>query len=250
VEGDYIGIYFTTGSLCTSPPYSGYDGRWYIEADKIPCINQTFLVPEEPGDTISIYGTGSTGEGKLSIGSEILIGYANIGVPICFKREDQDSIDIVKALEGGDGIIEFCLVDNNIDSIAWANEAAKADLLKNANSAIKATFITNRSDIRSGQIIVLSSTKRDINQQFIVQGVELVRVDVIEYYGTAEVPYKPAAEAVIGYKPAAEAEVPYRPADSGGEIIYYIFNVTIANKFRKLEDLFIYLLGRADESIK
>jgi len=169
-------------------------------------------------------------------------------VPICFKREDQDSIDTIKALEGGDGIIEFCLVDNNIDSIAWANEAAKADLLKNANSAIKATFITNRSDIRSGQIITLNSTKRDINQQFIVQSVELVRVDVITEYPT--IPYKPAAEAEIGYKPASEAEEGYRRAGDSGGIIHYIFNVTIANKFKKLEDLFIYLLNRTDESLK
>lgn len=248
VEGDYIGIYFTAGYLCSVPPYSGYDGRWYIKADKIPCTNQTFEVPELPGDTVSIYGTGSIGGGELAVGSEILIGYTTLGVPICFKREDQESIDTIKALEGGDGIIEFCLVDNNIDSIAWANEAAKADLLKNANSAIKATFITNRSDIRSGQIITLSSNKRDINQQFIVQSVELVRVDVLTEWPT--IPYKPAAEAEIGYKPASEAEKGYRSAGDSGGIIYYIFNVTIANKFKKLEDLFIYLLNRTDESVK
>jgi len=188
------------------------------------------------------------GEGELAIGSEILIGYSVSGVPICFKREDQESIDTIKALEGGDGIIEFCLVDNNIDSIVWANEVAKADLFKNTNSAIKATFITNRSDIRSGQIITLSSTKRDINQQFIVQSVELVRVDVITEWPT--IPYKPADQAEIGYKPASEAEKGYRAAGDSGGIIYYIFNVTIANKFKKLEDLFLYLLNRADESVK
>ena len=244
VEGDFIGIYFTAGYLCCAIP--GYtNSKWYIKEDKIPCTNQTFSLGD---DTLSIYGTGSIGKGELSIGSEILIGYTNIGVPICFKREDQDSIDTIKALEGGDGIIEFCLVDNNIDSIAWANEAAKADLLKNANLAIKATFITNRNDIRSGQIITLSSTKRNINQQFIVQSVELVRVDVLTEFPT--IPYKPAAEAEIGYKPASEAEKGYRAAGDSGGIIYYIFNVTIANKFKKLEDLFIYLLGRADESVK
>jgi len=181
-------------------------------------------------------------------GVELLVGYYSIGVPICLKRDDQDSIDSVKAIEGGDGIFEFCITDNNIDNIAWASEVAKADLLQNANPVVNATFITNRSDIKSGQIITLNSTKRNINQQFIVQKIELIRVDVIEYYGTAEVPYKPAAEAVIGYKPAAEAEVPYKLADSGGEIIYYVFNVTIANKFRKLEDLFLYLLSRSEES--
>ena len=244
VEGDFIGIYFTAGYLCAAIP--GYsNSRWYIKEDKIPCTNQVFSLGD---DTVSIYGTGSIEEGELSIGSEILVGYSVSGVPICFKREDQESIDTIKALEGGDGIIEFCLVDNNIDSIAWANEAAKADLLKNANSAIKATFITNRSDIRSGQIITLSSTKRGINQQFIVQRVELVRVDVLTEWPT--IPYKPAAEAEIGYKPASEAEEGYRAAGDSGGVIYYIFNVTIANKFKKLEDLFLYLLNRTDESIK
>jgi len=244
VAGDYIGIYFTAGYLCAAIP--GYTNlKWYIEEDKIPCTNQDFSLGD---DAISIYGTGSIGSGELAVGSKILIGYSVSGVPICFKREDQESIDTIKALEGGDGIIEFCLVDNNIDSLDWANEAAKADLLKNANSAIKATFITNRSDIRSGQIITLSSTKRNINQQFIVQSVELVRVDVLTEWPT--IPYKPADQAEIGYKPASEAEKGYRAAGDSGGIIYYIFNVTIANKFKKLEDLFIYLLNRTDESLK
>jgi len=245
VEGDYIGIVFTAGYICAAEP--GYSGKWYINEDKIPCTNQTFEATVT-NDTISIYGTGSIGEGELSIGSELLVGYTALGVPICFKREDQDSIDIIKALEGGDGIIEFCLVDNNIDSIAWANETAKADLLKNADPTIKATFVTNRSDIKTGQIITLNSTKRNINQQFIVQGVELVRVDVITEFPT--IPYKPADQAVIGYKPASEAEKGYRAAGDSGGLIYYIFNVTIANKFKKLEDLFIYLLNRTDESLK
>lgn len=180
-------------------------------------------------------------------GDEIILSYG-ITKSVMLKREDQDSIDKIQAIEGGDGIFEFCLVDNNIDSIAWANEAAKADLLKNADPTLKATFITNRSDIRSGQIITLFSTKRNINQQFIVQSVELVRVDVLTEWPT--IPYKPADQAEIGYKPASEAEKGYRAARDSGGIIYYIFNVTIANKFRKLEDLFIYLLNRTDESIK
>ncbi len=188
------------------------------------------------------------GTGTPAVDVELLIIYTVLGMPLCFRRDDQDSIDTVKANEGGDGVFEFCLVDNNIDSIAWANEAAKADLLKNADPTIKATFITNRSDIKTGQIITLSSIKRDINQQFIVQKVELVRVDVITEWPT--ITYKPAAEAKIGYKPASEAEEGYRAAGDSGDIIYYIFNVTIANKFKKLEDLFIYLLNRADESLK
>ncbi len=242
-EGDFIGIYFTSG-MCMMHFAGG--GRWALYGDQSSCSMATFNFTADR--TISLYGTGPITEGELTIGGEILVGYSTIRVPICFKREDQDSIDNIKTLECGDGIIEFCLVDNNIDSIAWANEAAKADLLKNADPNIRATFITNRSDIKSGQIITLNSIKRNINQQFIVQSIELIRVDVLTEWPT--IPYKPAAKAKIGYKPASEAEKEYRLAGDSGGIIYYIFNVTIANKFKKLEDLFIYLLGRADESVK
>ena len=65
----------------------------------------------------------------------------------------------------------------------------------------------------------------------------MIRVNVLTEWPT--IPYKPATKAEIGYKPASEADKGYRSV-SGSNIIYYIFNVTIANKFKKLEDLFIY----------
>lgn len=105
VEGDYIGIYFTAGYVCAVEP--GYSGKWYLNEDKIPCTNQIFNA-STTNDTVSIYGTGSIGEGggELTVGSELLLGYSTLGVSICFKREDKNSIDIIKALEGGDGIID------------------------------------------------------------------------------------------------------------------------------------------------
>jgi len=182
-------------------------------------------------------------------GDEIVITYG-ADVAIIIKWDDQDSIDAIKAIEGGDGIFEYCITDNNIDTKEWAIDVAKADLLQNADPIIEGTFTTNKSDIRSGQIITLNSTKRNINQDFLVQKVELVRVDVIEY-GIAEIPYKPAAEAIIGYKPTAEAEVSYKPTDSGGGvIIYYIYQVTIATKLKGLEDLLLSLLYQSSESLK
>jgi len=182
-------------------------------------------------------------------GDEIVITYG-ADVAIIIRWDDKDSIDAVKAIEGGDGIFEHCITDNNIDTKEWAIDRAKADLLQNANPVIEGNFITNQSDVRSGQIITLNSTKRNINQDFLIQKVELVRVDVITY-GIAEIPYKPAAEAVIGYKPADEAEVPYKPVDSdGGVIIYYVYQVTIATKLKGLEDLLLQLLYQSSESLK
>ena len=180
-------------------------------------------------------------------GDEIVITYG-ADVAIIIRWDDQDSIDAVKAIEGGDGIFEHCITDNNIDTKEWAIDAAKADLLQNANPVIEGNFITNRSDIKSGQIITLNSTKRNINQDFLIQKIELLRVDVItSEYPT--IPYKPAATATIGYKPAVDAEEEYRSATTG-EVIYYVYNVTIATKLKGLEDLLLQLLYQSSESLK
>ena len=179
-------------------------------------------------------------------GDEIVVTYG-ADVAIIIKWDDQDSINAVKAIEGGDGIFEYCITDNNIDTKEWAIDVAKADLLQNANPVIQGTFITNRSDIKSGQIITLNSTKRNINQDFLIQRVELVRVDVVTEY--PKIPYKPAATATVGYKPATDAEIPYRTVE-GSEVIYYIYQVTIATKLKGLEDLLLQLLYQSSESLK
>lgn len=182
---------------------------------------------------------------------EIVITYG-ADEPIMVRWDDQDSINAIKAIEGGDGIFEFCITDNNIDTKEWAIDAAKADLLQNSNPIIKGTFTTNRKDIKSGQIITVNSAKRNINQAFLVQKVDLIRVDtVFEYTETPGIPYKPAAEAVIGYKPAAEAVIPYyTPAVNLTEVVYYIYEVTIATYLKGLEDLLLQLLYQSNISLK
>jgi hypothetical protein len=182
----------------------------------------------------------------ISADDEIIISYG-ADEPIMIKWDDEESIEAVKAIEGGDGIFEHCIVNNDIDSKDWAIDIAKADLLENANPVIHGTFITNQSDVRSGQIITLDSTKRGITQNFLIQQVELTKVDVIVEYPI--IGYKPAASATIGYKPAASAEIPYRSVDGSG-IVYYVYEVTIATKLKGLEDLLKELLYRSNESIK
>jgi len=51
--GDYIGLYYSDGSLDGD---AFGDGRWYIAADVIPCDNQVFSFIA--GKTQSLYGTG------------------------------------------------------------------------------------------------------------------------------------------------------------------------------------------------
>lgn len=54
VEGDYIGIYASWGRLRSTVNGTKF---WYVNADNIPCTNETFL-NEIIGD-LSVYGTGS-----------------------------------------------------------------------------------------------------------------------------------------------------------------------------------------------
>jgi len=176
---------------------------------------------------------------------EIVITYG-ADETIIIRWDDQDSIDAVAAIEGGDGIHEYCITNNKIDNKNWAIDVAKADLLENADPVIEGTFLTNQSDIRSGQIITLNSTKRNINQDFLVQKVELQKITVTIEYPT--ISYKPTATATIGYKPAASAEISYRSV--GESIIYYLYKVTIATKLKGLEDLLLKLLYQSNESLK
>jgi len=191
-----------------------------------------------------------TFEGTPADGAEIVITYG-ADVPIIIKWDDQDSIDAIIAIEGGDGIHEFCITDNLIDTKEWAIDVAKADLLENADPVIQGSFLTNEPTIRSGQIITLNSTKRNINQAFLVQRVELVRVDaVLEEVTGAEIHLKPSAIATIHLKPSAEAVIHLRPSTEIGLVIYYVYQVTIATKLKGLEDLLLELLYQSSESLK
>ena len=62
VEGDYIGVYFTSGYLFFSDLLAG-SGYWHKIGDYIPCTDQTFILFS--GGTkgiLSLYGTGATVE--------------------------------------------------------------------------------------------------------------------------------------------------------------------------------------------
>ena len=54
--GDYIGIYFTNGSIESSYEGSGGLGMWYNAGDKIPANNIYFLYIDE--QNASLYGMG------------------------------------------------------------------------------------------------------------------------------------------------------------------------------------------------
>jgi len=68
VAGDYIGIFYTAGTIERS--FSGA-GTWGAVGDYIPCINVAFAV--NANRSISLYGTGGSETGILTIGDSFSV---------------------------------------------------------------------------------------------------------------------------------------------------------------------------------
>jgi len=66
VEGDFIGIYWTSIDEDIDCSTSGYPGLWHLIGDQIPCTNATFGTAYITW-TLSFYGTGTTA--AIDIGS-------------------------------------------------------------------------------------------------------------------------------------------------------------------------------------
>ena len=62
-EGDYIGVYYVTGTI--ERELSGGDGYWGAAGDQIPCTD--YLFSFGAGRVISLYGTGVTPEAGNAI---------------------------------------------------------------------------------------------------------------------------------------------------------------------------------------
>ena len=63
-SGDYIGIYYATGTIDRTTSGTGY---WYVANDNIPCTNLAFT--SQADRTISLCGTGTTDTSIITVGT-------------------------------------------------------------------------------------------------------------------------------------------------------------------------------------
>lgn len=87
-------------------------------------------------------------------------------IPIVVRKYDSVSINEY-------GTHEFYIRDNTIKSREEALQYANAQLEAYKNSIIEGSFNTYESGLESGQIINIQSDKRDIDEDFIIQSVQL-----------------------------------------------------------------------------
>jgi len=109
----------------------------------------------------------------LTAGHKIKITY-KYRVPIISQVDDQDSIDMMKLYEGGNGIYESPLiVDETIATKAQARARAQGELDQYSNPLVEGSFMTNQHGYRSGQLLTVNIPSRGVNAQYLIQEVSM-----------------------------------------------------------------------------
>jgi len=158
-------------------------------------------------------------------------------------KQNDASIAYIQGIEGGDGIYEHIIIDETITTVELAEQIVDADLNQYKDIYIIGSFITNQKDVKAGQLMKVDSIKRNISQNYLVQEVSLEKITIGGAEdGIPDVSYKPAVSAEIGYKPAAIAEVPYKKSGEVKQMVYYVYNVTIASRLKDLIGLLLDML--------
>lgn len=114
--------------------------------------------------------------------------------PIITKLIDQDSIDYMKALEGGDGVHDYAINDNTISSLAEARDRALQEFEEWAYPLIDGMFVTRTSLLGAGhyfepgQILSVNLPTWGISttRQYLIRQ---VLIDIYEQNGTPEYRY-------------------------------------------------------------
>lgn len=129
--------------------------------------------------------------GALSTTStdEIKFTYS-YNVPVLTVQDDIDSINRMKEIEGGDGIYEHIIVDKEVESKDLARQRSQADLDQFSNPLISGSFMTNEKGLRSGQLLHIQQTKRNIDDYFLIRSVSMKWLTLGKYEYSVKVASK------------------------------------------------------------
>ena len=80
---------------------------------------------------------------------------ASVGPVSNWRTTDQDDVAIATLMdiEGGDGIIQFAIIDDTIQSLDAGHLRASADLRDYANALVTGRFVTDQYGYASGQVL-------------------------------------------------------------------------------------------------
>lgn len=109
--------------------------------------------------------------GNWSGGESVVLIY-KYKIPIFARVIDENSINNMINYEGGDGIYEGApIVDELIETKAAARERGQAKIILHKDPIINGEFNTTKYGFKSGQLLVVNSTSRLINNSYLIQEV-------------------------------------------------------------------------------
>lgn len=121
-------------------------------------------------DSFSVRASAQTA--TLPSGTFLLFTYKEI-LPIRVQVTDAVSVAAMKALVGGDGIFDGAVItDSSLDSQAAARDRAQAEVTQFSNPIVTVTFKTNYEGLKAGQLIHITDTPKDIDDDYLIQKVK------------------------------------------------------------------------------
>jgi hypothetical protein len=152
VSGDTFSKFATSRSVV--PEFSGLEATFdYVSSYQEKAIRATDSEP------------------TLQPGEFLLFKYKEI-IPIRVLVRDNESIERMKALVGGDGVFDGALIeDSSLQSRTEARERARVEIRQYANPIYTITFKTNEEGLKAGQVISIQDTNKGISDNYLIQKV-------------------------------------------------------------------------------
>lgn len=119
----------------------------------------------------------------LSAGHKLKVVYC-YEVQVLTEDSDDESIALAAEIEGGDGVYEYLIADDTIETLEAAHLRATAELDMYADPLIEGSFRTDQYGYRSGQLLTMNLPSWGLSgRQVMVQRVmtEMVAGDRFEY---------------------------------------------------------------------
>ena len=101
-------------------------------------------------------------------GSDVIEISYKFKIPILVQVEDSGSINAVAAVEGSDGIYEFIIVDDSIDTLVAARERAQAEIGRFGTAMFKGSFRTHVDGFKPGQTISVQFPEKNLDLSLLI----------------------------------------------------------------------------------
>jgi len=110
--------------------------------------------------------------------------------PIIIECNDKESQELIRSIEGGNGIYETFIERSNIRSFEEAQDVGKTELLKSRQTKVSGSFETYKTDFKTGEMIKINLAGYNWNGEYMIQsirakwigGVFIYTINFVSYF--------------------------------------------------------------------